>query len=515
MKPRLPVSAWHRPVRRATLSAVLAVLIGYGGSASAAGPRMAEGMGVEEARHLLYRTGFAATPAEVERFARLSRDEAVDRLLAGTRRSAMTPPPAWTERYERVFRPDMTAEERQQANRREQIERGLELRAWWLTEMVNTPSPLTERMTLFWHSHFATSQQKVRVAWLMWQQNVLLREHAVGNFATLLHAMAKDPAMLLYLDGAQNRRTAPNENFARELMELFTLGEGHYTERDVKEAARAFAGWSVDADHGRFLLRPFQQDRGPKVLFGRSGNFGGADVLDLLLEQPATAARITSKLWREFVGEPLEEDRETMARLAEAFRSGGYEIKPLLRGILLSERFWSAGQRGNQIKSPVDLVVGTLRGFERPAENPAALAIVLRGLGQDLFGPPNVKGWPGGDAWLSASSLLARKAFLDRLFRTDAQADESPAASAMMATRDPAARAYERAQRRRMAPQSSGAFSASAWLAAQDSESGRTRERLVALLLALPPVELTVAELRGEPLAFLRALVLDPAYQLK
>jgi hypothetical protein len=234
-------------------------------------------IGYDGARHLLNRVGFGATDAEVRDYASLERTQAVERLLGGARREAFLRPPAFVDApFEPYYRiRQMSPEERMAAQRR-LVEQGLELRAWWLREMLVTPSPLTERMTLFWHNHFATSQQKVRLAQLMYRQNALLRREALGNFGTMLHAIAKDPAMLVYLDNAGSRKQAPNENFAREVMELFTLGEGHYGERDVKEAARAFTGWSLDRETGAI------------------GCVGGGDIqrvafLDHLLLQAAQA----------------------------------------------------------------------------------------------------------------------------------------------------------------------------------------------------------------------------------
>lgn len=507
-------------------------------AAPAAAPAEAP-MGAAEARHLLHRTGFGAAPADVERFAALTRGAAIDALLSGVRRRAGLPPPAWALRYERVFRPEMTAEERQAANRREQVERGLELRAWWVAEMLATPTPLTERMTLFWHNHFATSQQKVRSAFLMYRQNVLLREHALGNFAVLLREVAKDPAMLIWLDGAQNRRGAPNENFAREVMELFTLGEGRYTEADVREAARALTGWSIDPDTGEFRLRRGQHDAGEKTIFGRTGRFTGDDLITLLLAQPTTAEFITRKLWRELVGEPRPEDAREIESLAAAFRASGYELKPLVAGILRSEAFWSPARRGDMVKSPVDLVVGTLRTFAFEVEDAAPFAVVLRQLGQDLFAPPNVKGWPGGEAWLTTSTLLARKAFLNRLFRADEMRPPEPGVTTAMGDaravidRDLMGQGRARAQMRLalgervaaapMAPSAAVAdrlqmrgrfaFSAEAWAARVRLDLGRSDGRAAELLLAGPPV--AAQPVAGDALASLRALTLDPIYQLK
>ncbi len=494
-------------------------------------------MGRADAWHLLARTGFGAAPADVERFATLSREAAIDALLTDVRRRATLLPPAWAHRYERVFRPGMTAEQRRAANRREQVERGLELRAWWVAEMLATPTPLTERMTLFWHNHFATSQQKVRVASLMYRQNVLLREHALGNFAVLLREVAKDPAMLVWLDGAQNRRGAPNENFAREVMELFTLGEGRYTEADVREAARALTGWSVDPETGDFRFRRALHDPGVKTIFGRTGPHSGDDLITLLLAQPATAEFITRKLWREFVGEPRPEDAPEITRLAAAFRGSGYELKPLVAGILRTEAFWSPARRGELVKSPVDLVVGTLRTFAFEVEDAAPFAIVLRQLGQDLFAPPNVKGWPGGEAWLSTSTLLARKAFLNRLFRADEMreaandategTDGMPRDARGLIDRDLPGQGRARAQMRfalgtapaPMSPMGRAqlrgqfAFSATDWAARHGLDLTRADPGVAELLLASPPVQ--AQPVPRDALASLRALVLDPAYQLK
>jgi len=374
-------------------------------------------MGFDEARHLLNRTSFAAQTRDIDDFARLTREQAVDRLLMETRRQAAYPAPEWTATYERVYRPGMTQDERMKANRRELVERGLELRTWWVAEMLSTPTPLTEKMTLFWHNHFATSQQKVRSANLMYRQNVLLRNYALGNFGALLREVGKNPAMLVYLDGAQNRKGAPNENFAREVMELFTLGEGQYSEQDIKEVARAFTGWSIEPETGEFRFRRPQHDDGVKTIFGQQGKFNGDDVVTLLLQRPATGEFIVGKLWREFVSP--EPDAAEVKRLAALWRNANYEIKPLLRAMFLSDAFWAADNRAVLVKSPVDLVIGSLRQFGFAVEDPAPFTVILRQLGQDLFAPPNVKGWPVGDAWLNTTTLLARKGFLNRLFRAD------------------------------------------------------------------------------------------------
>jgi uncharacterized protein (DUF1800 family) len=244
---------------------------------------------------------------------------------------------------------------------------------------------------------------------------VLLRREALGNFATLLHAIARDPAMLVWLDNAGSRRQAPNENFAREVMELFTLGEGRFGERDVKEAARAFTGWSLDRETGEFMLRRAWHDTGTKTLLGASGRFDGDEVLDILLARPETGEFIAAKLWRELVS-PTPDAAE-VRRWGEIFREARYEVKPLLRAVLTSESFWSAANRATLVKSPVDLVVGTMRTYGVRPMDLRASVLACAGLGQNLFSPPNVKGWPGGTAWIDSSTLLGRKQWLERFFR--------------------------------------------------------------------------------------------------
>ena len=277
-------------------------------------------LGYDDARHLLARTGFGPTDAEVRTYAPLTREAAVERLLRETRASAVTPPPAVVADAApvRLPRGETATRAEREAFVQAQRQEGLALRAWWVEEMLATPSPLTERMTLFWHNHFVSGQPKVRLSRFMYRQNVTLRAHAAGNFGVLLHAIAKDPAMLVYLDNARNRKGAPNENFAREVMELFTLGEGRYTEQDVKETARAFTGWSLDRDTLSFVFRPRLHDAGMKTVLGESGRLDGDAVLDLLLARPETAQHVTAKLWREFVSP--EPDAAEVARIAARFR---------------------------------------------------------------------------------------------------------------------------------------------------------------------------------------------------
>lgn len=478
-------------------------------------------LGADDARHLLARTGFGPTAAEIAAFAPLTRAEAVERVLAGTHARPQTPPPGALLEQTSLRLPGREAalEERRAFNQRN-VRDGLALRAWWLHEMVVTPSPLTERMTLFWHNHFVSSQQKVRFARPLLAQNLALREHALGSFATLLRTAAKDPAMLIYLDVAQNRAGQPNENFAREVMELFTLGEGRYTEQDVKEAARAFTGWSLDRDGGRFVFRRVLHDAGEKTVLGRSGRFDGDGVLDVLLAQDATAEHIVAKLWREFVSP--DPDRDEVRRIAAAFRRADYAIKVALRELLASDAFYAAEHRGVLVKSPVDIVVGTLRQLELAPGDGLPFAIAATTMGQNLFAPPNVKGWPGGEAWINANTLLARKQFLERLARADARAG-------MAMTRAPEvemgsagiADAFDDERERRLRTgrvlergMRELAFDAGAWVAAQPGRDADDKVRNVrALLLPLPAQSPPPDD--APPALLVRATLLDAAYQLK
>lgn len=447
-------------------------------------------------RHLLSRTAFAARPAEIDALAGLGYERAVRRLIENAGSEAVTAPPAWAKDWRPSgTRPRDMTEQELQTNRKKRREQALELKGWWYREMIASPTPLTEVMTLFWHGHFTSGLRKVKAPALLLRQNLLLRREALGNFGTLLHAITRDPAMLLYLDGARSQRRAPNENFARELFELFTLGEGHYSERDVKEAARAFTGFSLERSTGDFRFRPRWHDDGVKTVLGRSGRFDGDDIVDILLAHPRTAEQIVEKLWRAFIGD--EPDRAEVLQLAADFRGSNYEIKPLLQAIFLSPAFRSPAARGALIKSPVELLVGTVRLFEIPIRDGRNLARAGRRLGQDLFEPPNVKGWPGGTAWITGDSLIERQALLS--FMTGE-------AGAMAVKANAGGK-----QPKRMARQLAGNLDRwldrlpPAWQGAQG----------VAWLLApLPPVDAPLLD-RDASDALVRQLLLDPVYQLK
>ncbi len=483
-------------------------------------PGVSGALGSDNARHLLNRTGFSATSAEIDTFAKLTRADAADQLLRGFQPTALRAPPAWVNDapIAPVKLRDMTQEQRQ-AEQRKNVERAFELREWWFREMLTTPSPLTEKMTLFWHNHFATSQQKVRFTPLMYQQHTMLRRNALGNFGTLLREVSRDPAMLIYLDGANSRKESPNENFAREVMELFTLGEGHYTEKDIKDAARAFTGWSVDRDTGQFMFRRGIHDYGEKTVLGKSGRFDGDQVIDILLTKPETAQFITRKLWREFVSTVV--DDAEVKRLAEIFRASGYNISKLMRAMLISDAFYATDNRAALIKSPVEFVVGTLKQFDIDAPNLRPFVIASALLGQNVFSPPNVKGWPGGEAWINSATLLGRKQLIDRLFRNEDRMESMLRDMDDMAARngDNPPPGREARQQRQMERQMGGIrWNLDKWAgtfaakgeAAGDNKGMRDMTRLV---LAVAPQNPPV--MSDKPADWARQLVYDPVFQLK
>ena len=479
-------------------------------------------IGPDGARHLLGRTGFAASSSDIRAFAKLSRTAAADQLIksAAASTAAITPPPAWVNDLPLApaKRQAMSPEERQMENRKN-AEHAFQLREWWFREMLNTPSPLTEKMTLFWHNHFATSQQKVRFTPLMYRQNVLLRRNALGNFGSLLREIGRDPAMLIYLDGANSRKESPNENFAREVMELFTLGEGHYGEKDIKEAARAFTGWSVDREAGDFMFRRAIHDVGNKTVLGKSGNFDGDQVIDVLLSKPETAQFITRKLWKEFVS-TVPDERE-VARLAAMFQESGYNIAKLMRAMLISDAFYAPENRAALIKSPVEFVVGTMKTFEIETANlrPFVLASAL--LGQNVFAPPNVKGWPGGEAWINSATLLGRKQLLDRLFKNEDRMDVAMRSVDDMAAAngDAPPPGREARMQRQMERQMGGIhWNLDKWAKGfVDSEHGLSVASGVPEMtrVVLPMAPLRALARNDNPAELVRQLVVDPAYQLK
>ncbi|KPL22109.1 MAG: hypothetical protein AMJ75_08710 [Phycisphaerae bacterium SM1_79] len=280
-----------------------------------------------------------------------------------------------------------------------------QLRAWWLRRMIQTPYPLLEKMTLFWHSYFATNATEVKNARLMQQQIRLLRSQALGSFRTLLEGISQDPAMLIWLGAEANRKARPNENFARALMENFTLGPGHYTAKDLQEASRAFTGWFVLRSKLRYI--PREHDDNEKQILGRKGNFTRDDVLRIILEQPATSRRIVRKLYRWLISETELPEEDLIAPLAKSF-ADGYNILNLVEIMLRSNLFFSAAAYRRRIKGPVEFAIGIVNALEGSIST-TQLANDLTDLGQDLYNPPTIKGWAGGMHWINSTAIVARQ----------------------------------------------------------------------------------------------------------
>jgi len=372
-----------------------------------------------KAAHLLNRAGFGGTTQEIDKIIEQGPLEAVERLLdfpdEGIEKQDPDGGPDLSsiEDYPRNFREvlrllkDKSPLERKELRQKlmkANIQALMQTGLWWLDRMVDGPHPLHEKLTFFWHGHFTTSARDERSAWLMWRQNDLLRANAAGNIYQFVRRISRDPAMLDYLNNNQNRKKHPNENYARELMELFTLGIGNYTERDVTEGARAFTGWSHDGEE--FVFRKNDHDTGQKTFLGKSGNFDGDDVIDIIFSQKACAPFIAGKLFRFFAYD--DPDPYLVESLAEVLRENKFEMRPVIKTILTSKAFYSPQAIGAQIKSPVQLLTGTVRLLDVPMPNMPLVFGALSEMGQVPLMPPNVKGWPSGRAWINTSTLLMR-----------------------------------------------------------------------------------------------------------
>jgi hypothetical protein len=344
---------------------------------------------IKKVGHLYRRAAFGATFAELESGLKAGPDKLIDALLKGG---------PGQERFDKDTAP--LAESTARANN------GNQARAWWLYRMLYTSHPLREKLTLFWHNHFATSNAKVQNAGFMLRQYELMRRHALGNFRTLLQEMSKDPAMMVWLDTRGSKKGNPNENYARELMELFSLGIGHYTEDDVREAARAFTGWEIRGVEPFF--NPGQHDSGDKTVLKKKGKFKGADIVNLCLEQPSAPYFISGKLYRFLISDTVPATPELLAPLAEQFRKSDYDFGVMVKTVLRSNLFFSQTVYRTRIKTPVDFALGIVRALEGRIGT-TTLANCLAELGQNLFNPPSVKGWDGGPAWLNGHTLLGRQ----------------------------------------------------------------------------------------------------------
>jgi uncharacterized protein (DUF1800 family) len=344
--------------------------------------------------HLHCRAGFAATWSEIQRDLKDGPKPSIDRLLGGKARGPFVPPD-----FERVA--TLLADAAVSAGD------PARLKAWWVYRMLFGPDPLGERLTLMWHNHFATSNAKVDDLAAMRRQNDLFRALGRNPFDELLTAVVRDPALLLWLDAPANRKEHPNENLGRELMELFTIGIGHYSEDDVKNAARALTGWTVE--DGEFRDVPARHDGGDKAILGRKGAWKGEDLLKILLENPATAQRLAVRLGEQFFGEGVL-DKTALDSLAELLRRNNLRVGRAVETILRSRAFFAEKNLATRVTSPAEYVIGAVRSLEmlEPPPSTVALADWITLLGQDLFYPPNVFGWPGGRRWINTRSVVGR-----------------------------------------------------------------------------------------------------------
>ncbi len=421
-----------------------------------------------DARHLVSRTALGQEWESISSLKGRSRSDAVNILLKNVPNK--TPPLPDMTSWGNIMRMSNHSSKGKRDARMQMGRESIRLKQWWMNHLLTTKAPVHERMTIFWHNHFTSSFQKVQQPKIMYLQNQLLRDNALGNFAVMLRKISRDPAMLVYLDGSLNKKGKPNENFARELLELFTLGRGKYTEQDIKAAAIAFTGWGADREKGVFVYNPAENE-GKNVKFLNQWVRTGDQVIDVLLKDRGTAEYIAEKFWHEFVSYHTPPSG-VIRKWGNVFRNSNYQISTLLKEVLNSDEFWSKQHRGGLIKSPIDLLVGTLRAL--PYGRPPIKELVRTSqlLGQDLLDPPSVKGWPGGKQWIDTQTLLVRTSLLNKITRTTKHS----------------------ASTQQRLPETSG-------------------ETVIEWLLPRQPA-LKLPETPGK-LRLVKALLTDPAYQLK
>jgi len=339
--------------------------------------------------HLFRRAGFGAPPADVYAAAQKGTSATISALVDyGQTPDNFTPPPDAA----------LTVGKQRKADA---------LAMWWLTRMITTPRQLQEKMVLFWHGHFATGITKVRSPLFMYLQNQTFRDKGMGSFDDLLTAVYKDPAMLIWLDGTRNVAGSPNENFGREVMELFTLGRGNYTEDDVHNMARAFTGWRVDPNTGDVTFVPKLHDNSIKTILGQSGNWGSDDAVRILAAHPATGPFLDTKLWKFFASDQTIPS-SAINKISVTYYSSGHSIREMVRTMFSLPEFFTPNVQQGHIKSPTEFVVTVVRQLNISQINLASVPRYLATLGQELFDPPNVGGWPGGPNWIGSGTMLAR-----------------------------------------------------------------------------------------------------------
>jgi uncharacterized protein (DUF1800 family) len=338
--------------------------------------------------HLYRRATFGATHDQLQQALKAGPEKTIDQILEGDKNDAFD------------------AETNVLAESLTKVNNGLQLRDWWLYRMLYSPHPLREKLTLFWHNHFATSNSKVQNAGYMLGQYKLLRKHALGNFGQMLREMSLDPAMMVWLDTKDSKKGNPNENYARELMELFSLGIGHYTEQDIREAARAFTGFTLKGSEVVFTKN--EHDDGEKGVLGNKGRWKPDDIVRICLDQTSAPYFIATKLYRFLVSETVAPTQELLEPLVAAFRKSNFDFGAMVRTVLRSNLFFSAEVYRTRVKAPADFALGIVRGLEGRIGT-TALAQVMEQLGQNVFYPPSVKGWDGGTNWLNGQTLLFRQ----------------------------------------------------------------------------------------------------------
>jgi uncharacterized protein (DUF1800 family) len=351
-------------------------------------------------KHLYARAGFGIRFEDLHDHENWTIKKSVRKLFKASEKS--TPITVLTENIDLRNHQNLT-DDQKKAIQQDRNAQEKALNNAWTKQLDETDAQLREKMTLFWHNHFACN---IGNAYYEQELNNIERDNALGNFKTLLLQVSQSPAMLQFLNNQQNQKGHPNENFAREVMELFTLGRGHYTEQDIKESARAYTGWAYDGKTGIYSFRPKSHDDGQKTFMGKTGNFVGEDILDMIVDNKQTAVFISTKLYRYLVNDVL--DQTHISQMADVFYNSKYEIKPLLQFVFLSDWFYDDKNIGNLVKSPVELLTGLNRQFYISYANPDVLIQFQRTLGQLLFRPPNVAGWPGGKSWIDTSSLMYR-----------------------------------------------------------------------------------------------------------
>ncbi len=383
-------------------------------------PLKADAWDVAKARHLLSRAGFGGTPEQIRKLHARGLQGAIDYLVDFENQAKLEiniaveiPKPKQIDRAElaklsvaeRKKKIELLRRDNNNELRRRDRQQLSQIRQIWIQRMIQSQRPLEEKLVLFWHGHFASGYQTVRSSYAMHQQNELFREHAL-SFNQLLEQIIHDPAMLRYLDNDRNVKSHPNENLAREILELFSMGEGSYSEKDIKEAARALTGYTFDRKTMKPVFRSKVHDNGSKTIFGQKGDWDGDDLVELILQQPATAKFIAKKVFVFFSHD--QPSKQTIDELAQILRTNDYKLRPLLKALFRSKEFYSERSVGTQIKSPVQLSIGIYKNLGIQNFNSTAIFNACRSMGQELLQPPNVKGWDGGRTWINTNSVFLR-----------------------------------------------------------------------------------------------------------